>query len=62
MGAAQRGTASKKRHGRGWRRARDRGAAGWRQRKATSTTYCRGALTGGVEGARRGPPADGTRA
>ena len=49
MGAALRGTASKKRHGRGWRRQRDRGSATWSGRKATSTRYCRGPGVGTAE-------------
>jgi hypothetical protein len=43
MGVSLRGTATKKRHGRGWRKARDRGNARWAERKAASATYCRGA-------------------
>ncbi len=41
MGATLRGTATKKRYGRGWRRARERGATSWAERKARSQTYCR---------------------
>ena len=59
MGAALRGTASKKRHGHGWRQRRDRPLATWFRRKAASTTYCRRPGVGVAEG---GPPGRRRRA
>jgi hypothetical protein len=51
MGASRRGTASKKRHGRGWCKHRDRGTATWSRRKASSLTYCRGPGVGTADAA-----------
>ena len=46
MGVTLRGTAAKKRHGRGWRRRRDRGGTPWARRKALSAAYCGGSVGG----------------
>ncbi len=57
MGAARRGTAPKKRHGRGWCKQRDPRTATWARRKASSATYCRGSGVGTADAAPARPQA-----